>query len=262
MKRLITLLVLTYCAQVGAQSSPTFAQLSLSTDINVSEPLPSRVVLTAWSKTPQKHAQAVADNTNVTVLDRDEQSITVALSNNNAYQGTFLPAQLAPSFVIDFDEKATQPFISGFTPSKDEDIKAQIVEYVSGYITEPSYVHGFNFASTVAQQRSGDCTEYAVLTTALSRSEGIPAKLILGIVVVQYPHGLYAYGHAWSEIWVEGQWHTADAALYNDGAIATFYLPSSELQNESMAYSRTLMESMASMPSKITAFQRGDDYQE
>lgn len=262
MKWLIAFVAMGYCAGVGAQSSPTFAQLALSTDIDVSEPLPSQVTLTAWSKTPEKHAQALAANTTVTVLKRDEESLTVALSNNNAYHGTFLPSQLAPSFVIDFDEEATQPFISGFSPSKDEDVKAQIVKYVSGYITEPSYVHGFNFASTVAQQRSGDCTEYAVLTTALARSEGIPSKLILGVVVVQYPHGIYAYGHAWSEMWIEGQWHTADAALYNDGAVATFYLPSSELQNETMAYSRTLMESMASMPSKITALQPFDEYSE
>lgn len=262
MKWLIALLVFGYCAQGSAQSSPTFAQVALSTDINVSEPLPSRVVLTAWSKTPEKHAQAVAGNSNVTVLKRDEHALTLALSSNNAYHGTFLPSQLAPSFVIDFDEEATKPFISGFESSNDEDVKAQIVKYVSGYITEPSYVHGFNFASTVAQQRSGDCTEYAVLTTALARSEGIPSKLILGIVVVQYPHGLYAYGHAWSEMWEDGQWHTADAALYNDGALAKFYLPSSELQNETMAYSRLLMESMASMPSKITDFQRGDDHSE
>ncbi len=55
----------------------------------------------------------------------------------------------------------------------------------------------------------GDCSEGAVLTAALLRAQGIPARIAMGFASV----GGGAYiGHAWCEAWL-GHWVGIDAAL-------------------------------------------------
>ena len=52
---------------------------------------------------------------------------------------------------------------------------------------------------------TGDCTEHAVLTTALARAAGLPARMAVGLI---YVGGAFGY-HAWSEIYV-GRWVEMD----------------------------------------------------
>lgn len=58
------------------------------------------------------------------------------------------------------------------------------------------------------QNLVGDCNEHAVLTAALARAAGIPAKMEIGLV---YQRGRFYY-HAWNLLYL-GKWITADAAL-------------------------------------------------
>jgi transglutaminase-like putative cysteine protease len=69
---------------------------------------------------------------------------------------------------------------------------------------------------------AGDCTESAVLLAALGRAAGIPTRVANGLV---YSRELY-HGvgnvfmpHSWVLAYVEGEWHSFDAAL--DGFDAT-----------------------------------------
>lgn len=68
-------------------------------------------------------------------------------------------------------------------------------------------------ASEVVRDRRGSCVAYAVLTAALARALGIPARVILGYVYVDNIFG----GHAWTEVRVGGRWLPIDAALYGAG---------------------------------------------
>lgn len=52
---------------------------------------------------------------------------------------------------------------------------------------------------------TGDCTEHAVLTVALARAVGLPARMVVGLV---YTGGAFGY-HAWNEIYV-GEWVEMD----------------------------------------------------
>lgn len=63
-------------------------------------------------------------------------------------------------------------------------------------------------ALDVLKTKTGDCNEHAVLFAALSRSVGIPTKIILGIV---YLDGKFYY-HAWNEVFLGG-WVSVDATL-------------------------------------------------
>ncbi|MBI4598039.1 MAG: transglutaminase domain-containing protein [Candidatus Omnitrophica bacterium] len=63
----------------------------------------------------------------------------------------------------------------------------------------------------------GDCHEHTVLFTALSRSLGIPTRMMAGVV---YWNGALYY-HAWPEVWVDGQWLPTDPTLDQPLADAT-----------------------------------------
>lgn len=66
----------------------------------------------------------------------------------------------------------------------------------------------FGSALQTLRTRKGDCSEQAVLLTALARARGIPARAIAGLVYTEEAFG----GHMWTEVWA-GAWIPLDAAL-------------------------------------------------
>jgi hypothetical protein len=95
----------------------------------------------------------------------------------------------------------------------------QIESFVAGFITAKDLSVGYASAAEVAQSRQGDCTEHAVLTAAMCRALGIPARVVFGIVYVQdlIGHENVFGGHAWTQAFVGGKWVGLDATRAPDG---------------------------------------------
>lgn len=53
--------------------------------------------------------------------------------------------------------------------------------------------------------RMGICFDMAAVTCAMLRSQGVPAKLVIGYADKQY--------HAWNEIWLDGKWEMYDLTM-------------------------------------------------
>jgi hypothetical protein len=68
----------------------------------------------------------------------------------------------------------------------------------------------------VLQTRVGDCNEHTVLYVALARAVGLPAKICVGLVLVDRSF----YYHAWPEIYV-GRWVAVDPVFNQFPADAT-----------------------------------------
>jgi hypothetical protein len=69
----------------------------------------------------------------------------------------------------------------------------------------------FATAAEVAQTLSGDCTEHSVLTAAMCRAAGIPARVAVGVV---YADHLGGFGfHQWNEVYVNRRWVALDASF-------------------------------------------------
>jgi hypothetical protein len=75
---------------------------------------------------------------------------------------------------------------------------------------------GVPTALDVLERQKGDCSEHAVLFTALARAAGLPARIAAGVV---YLNGAFYY-HAWSEVWL-GQWVSVDPVFHQFPADAT-----------------------------------------
>jgi hypothetical protein len=245
-------------AYANAQGVPLIAQLNVELDATQKLPLGNSISFEFITSNPQAVAQALQNWQGIRVEKLDNDSLLVKSVARPRYIGGLNKKYSLDSFVIDINEKSTQDFAAGFIKSHQKPFKlTQLEAYVDEYITKPTYVNGFNIASVVASQRSGDCTEYAVLLTALARSIELPARVIIGVVIIeeqeQEQEQVSGFGHAWVEVWFNEQWHILDAALYRLDAVQRFYLPAGELENEGPGYNMSLAKALILSPHKIRA---------
>lgn len=89
-------------------------------------------------------------------------------------------------------------------------------------------------ADHVARNLEGDCTEYAMLTAAMCRAEGIPSRTAIGLVYGEVRNQPAFVFHMWTEVWIRGHWIALDATL-GRGGIGAAHLKVSDQswQNES-----------------------------
>ncbi|MEX0936671.1 MAG: transglutaminase domain-containing protein [Pirellulales bacterium] len=87
--------------------------------------------------------------------------------------------------------------------------------YVHEQLTKGDFSQVFSSAAEVAESRSGDCTEHAVLLAALLRANDIPARVAIGLVYVPAEEG-FLY-HMWNEAWIEDRWIPLDGTLGQGG---------------------------------------------
>jgi transglutaminase-like putative cysteine protease len=90
--------------------------------------------------------------------------------------------------------------------------KAVAIErWVHANIRNKNFESTFATAADVARTLSGDCTEHSVLTAAMCRAAGIPARAVVGLVYLEQIGG---FGfHQWNEVYVNRRWVALDSAL-------------------------------------------------
>jgi transglutaminase-like putative cysteine protease len=87
----------------------------------------------------------------------------------------------------------------------------KITKWVAQNLRDKNFKIGFAPASEVAQNLAGDCTEHGVLTAAMCRSVGIPARVVVGLVYADHLGG-FGY-HLWNEVYVQRRWVALDASF-------------------------------------------------
>jgi transglutaminase-like putative cysteine protease len=256
MMRLYTLVLWLLASVAHGQSSPTFAQIELTLHSEQALPLPSNIQFEVVVNKPSEYQTLLAGWEGVQVDNVSGNTLTLSLNEHYVANAPVINKHTQSSFVIDYDEPQVQSVLTQFkqaNPVVTPALLGQSIEqYVSTYITEPSYIHNFAFASTVAKSKSGDCTEFAVLTAALARGLDVPARVVVGSVLVEVDKTLEAFGHAWNELYIENRWQRIDAALTNQQNARMFYLPSYVLDNEGPGYALALGKSMFTLPQRIT----------
>ncbi|MBA7610549.1 hypothetical protein ES703_17760 [subsurface metagenome] len=101
----------------------------------------------------------------------------------------------------------------------------RIEAFVADYVEDKNLSVGYASAVEVASSKQGDCTEHAVLATAMCRAVGIPAQVVTGLAYVSQWHTLQNGfgGHAWVQVYIGDKWIGLDAAFrggYDAGHIA------------------------------------------
>jgi transglutaminase-like putative cysteine protease len=167
-------------------------------------------------------------------------SVILDLSRYVALPGGPPDAYLDASFVVDYDVAQVRALREELVARHGErPAVADLAAFTRDAITHKTLGRGWDIASQVAASRAGDCTEHAVLLTALARSFGRPARVATGLVIVAEPARLGAFGHAWSEVWSDGRWLPVDATPVADAAELR-YLPLFVLRDEGPGYAMGL----------------------
>lgn len=100
-----------------------------------------------------------------------------------------------------------------------------IEAFVQAYVADKNLNIGYATALETVHNRAGDCTEHALLTAALCRAAGIPARVACGLARFKKgPDGRDLFGpHAWAQVYLNGRWYSLDAALgrFTSGHILT-----------------------------------------
>ncbi len=113
-------------------------------------------------------------------------------------------------------------------------VKAQaITRWVAENLNEKNFETTFAPADEVARTLAGDCTEHGVLTAAMCRAEGIPARVVTGLVYVPHQN---AFGfHMWNEVYINRRWVAVDAAFKGQTQVDATHIKLSESSLDGVA---------------------------
>lgn len=122
---------------------------------------------------------------------------------------------LAASYYVDSDNTAIKKLAETLAPARMTDMEklrsihawvTQNISYDCGY--QNSNRDNLEKASYILQQGNGVCSHYAILTAALCRAAGLPARIINGPAGLS--DGVPRVNHAWNEVLINGQWVAVD----------------------------------------------------
>jgi len=100
-----------------------------------------------------------------------------------------------------------------------------IKKFVDRYVrNRKGFFWKYYTAKDVAERREGTCVEHAVLSAAMCRAAGIPARVVLGYIYRSKDKELrdVFVRHAWTQVYIGGKWIGLDAAgfRYTPGHLA------------------------------------------
>ena len=95
-----------------------------------------------------------------------------------------------------------------------------LTEAVRAHMNGPIDYRRYDDATTALQNRSGDCTEFAVLLAAVARARGIPTRIVHGIAYSgRFAGRAHVFSpHAWVQAWDGTRWTSYDAGFGPFGA--------------------------------------------
>lgn len=140
---------------------------------------------------------------------------------------------LKSSIIVESDspeiQKQARKIVAG---EKDAYAAAKKIVSWVGLHMKKDYGASADRATDVLHQMKGDCTEHSLLSVALLRAVGIPAKRVDGVVYLITDDGVPAmYWHEWVEAYV-GEWTQLDPTFNEPVADATHFAVGEEANAE------------------------------
>lgn len=127
-----------------------------------------------------------------------------------------LPEDTAPNAWVQSADPDLVAFAKHVVGDAQTDLQKmrRLRSFLSDYIDAKGLDVGYASALETLQTRRGDCTEHAVLLTALARAVGIPARVVTGIVYAERMGGASRVfvPHAWTQAWIDHRWISFDSA--------------------------------------------------
>ncbi|MBX6314804.1 MAG: transglutaminase domain-containing protein [Isosphaeraceae bacterium] len=158
--------------------------------------------------------------------DKAPHAAILTVKTSAAHSGPLGPAAvgdefLRPNPLIDSEDSRIRELARQAAGSRTDPWQkaVAIMQWVADNLKNKNFSVGFAPASEVARDLAGDCSEHSVLTAAMCRAEGIPARCVVGLV---YGEQLGGFGpHMWNEVYINRRWVPLDAAFRQSEVDAT-----------------------------------------
>ena len=175
---------------------------------------------TALPQTDEQDVQQTAEGLQVNICERCGNAPEAERSAKNLREFSQASAWLQSD-----DPVLKQAAVKQIGTAKTELEKMQrLQEFVSAHISESNLSTGYASAKEAFENRTGDCTEHALLLAAMARAVGIPSRVVGGLAYSPEYLGQNSsfIPHAWTQAYVGGRWRSFDAALgeFDAGHIA------------------------------------------
>lgn len=222
------------------ESLPFLAAIETQVQEDLDWSLPVRAELRVGK--PDALAEGMSGGDAVVVSD---DLVRVTLGGRPTGSDTPAAQYLEPSFVIDYEEPSFKALMDelreahGKAPSIED-----LTTFVNQAIEKKSSARGWDIASRVARVREGDCTEHAVLLSALARASGYPARVMIGATIIVIDGNALTFGHAWTEIHDGKRWVLADATQI-EGVDRIYYIRASSLTNEGIGFGLAMLTTLS-----------------
>lgn len=160
--------------------------------------------------------------------------LVVQLDGRQPLEGDVPEACTSSSAMIAADDEVVLELVRKATADLPADASAaQRAEaaraFVNGWIHRKGLATAFASASETARTRKGDCSEHAVLLSAMLRSMKIPSRVASGLVWVD---GAEAFGwHMWTQGVIDGAWIDFDATLPSRYSVGHILVATSNLED-------------------------------
>lgn len=198
------------------------------TDINTTQYVKlSRRIANPYNTTAALYRVTVRDEQDATkVFARDERqqvkksqgkTIELEVRTNGVRQETVkaVPTEYTQSsyFITSDDTRVKNLARTAVAGEMDPWKKAQRIEKWVNLNMKVTSDEALAPADHVARTLRGDCTEFAMLTAAMCRAEGIPSRTSVGLIYADVQTGPVFAFHMWTEVLVRGKWVGLDATL-------------------------------------------------
>lgn len=251
----VGLAALLCCSAAVAAETPYLFVIPAERLAGESGPLSEAVMATLHVPDATQATAIIAAGGALQLVAADDDKVTVAFGASQTLAGAPDDRDLADTFVIDYGEAPVAKVVGdarglfGERPTTTE-----LTEFVYRHIKDKAYLGTFDLASKVAARRAGDCTEHAVLLTALARANGYPARVAIGVVLIETEDDIAAFGHAWSEIYDGSGWHLADATRpqHEEQVVGVRYLPFISLDDEGPGFALDLARLSQIQPARLS----------
>jgi hypothetical protein len=178
----------------------------------------------------------------VAAIFREEEAVSIPVTGEDFH------LSLRPTSYCQSDDSAIQAMALEIVGEEKNAWRAakRIALWVDREMTA-NYDVGFATAKEILKNREGDCSEHTVITVALCRAVGIPARAAVGIM---YADGLFAY-HMWSEVFV-GRWVDLDAKwLAEDEETGELYTDATHIKMGRSHLDENIFEEMVTAIAEI-----------
>ena len=126
----------------------------------------------------------------------------------------------------------------------------RLTQYVWKHVRVSPFSTAMQPASEIVKTMRGDCTEHAVLLSALMRCQGIPSRVVIGFIYVPNPSAFVP--HMWTEAFVDGKWIPFDSTRGPIGVGVTHLKVSDSVLSDDIGSGTTLFIPLLSFLGRAT----------